>query len=43
MQPNALNLCKIIEFVVRNVEKTGVVKIRDDRTMRDRPVRTGVR
>ena len=43
VQPNALNLCKIIKFVVGNVEKTGVVMIGNDKTMRDRPVRTGVR
>ena len=43
VQPNALDLSKIVEFVVGDIEKTGIIKIGNDKTRRDRPVRTGVR
>ena len=43
VQPNALNLCKIVEFVVGKIEETGVIKIGIGKARWDRPVRTGIR
>ena len=37
--PDVFELCKIVDLVICNVEKTGVVGRRNDRSGRDRPVR----
>ena len=37
--PDAFELCEVVDLVISNVEKTGVVRRRNDRSGRDRPVR----